>query len=58
MGIEPFHESIEVKPVQFSGTLRYTDEGHLYIDLGPGGIRYFGVPGPEVDAAWEELIGG
>lgn len=42
----------------FSGTLAYTDTGRLYATTGPDGIRYVGKPTPDVDRAWEELIGG
>ena len=36
----------------------YTDTGHLYIDLGNNSERYVGKPSPEVDQAWEDLLGG
>ncbi|KAH7382655.1 hypothetical protein DE146DRAFT_760490 [Phaeosphaeria sp. MPI-PUGE-AT-0046c] len=48
--------AIQLVKTLFSGTLRYKGE-HLYIDLGTGGIRYFGEPSDEVDDAWTDLIG-
>jgi hypothetical protein len=54
----PLHSAIDIVEVQFSGTLAYTETGHLYIDIGEDGVRYFGNPSPEVDQAWRNLIGG
>jgi len=54
----PSISTINLVEVEFSGTLAYTETGHLYIDLGRDGVRYFGEPGPEVDQAWQALIGG
>ncbi|RDW82939.1 hypothetical protein BP5796_04430 [Coleophoma crateriformis] len=53
-----FATEFSLTEVQFTGTLRYNQEGHLYIDLGPNGVRYFGEPSPEVDEAWNSLLGG
>lgn len=46
-----------MKEVRFSGSLKYTDEGRLYIDYGTDEPRYFGEPSPEIDQAWQDLIG-
>jgi hypothetical protein len=54
----PTRSTIEVIEVGFTGNLEYTESGHLYIDLGEDGVRYFGEPSPEVDQAWDDLIGG
>lgn len=45
-------------PVKFTGTLRYKDGEHLYIDLGPNGVQYFGSPSNLIDDAWQELLIG
>lgn len=49
---------IDIKEVTFSGMLRYTDEGHLYMDNSPDGIEYFGPPSERIDQAWDNLIHG
>jgi hypothetical protein len=49
--------AIDLVRLRFSGTLRYKDGDHLYIDLGPEDVRYFGSPSLELDDVWEELIG-
>jgi hypothetical protein len=54
----PSRSAIDIVKLQFGGTLSYTETGHLYIDLGEDGIKYFGLPSPEVDKAWDDLIGG
>lgn len=54
---ESLRPAIDLVRIPFTGTLRYKNGDHLYLDLGPKGIRYFGVPSSEVDNAWEELIG-
>ncbi|EXJ76121.1 uncharacterized protein A1O5_00629 [Cladophialophora psammophila CBS 110553] len=55
--IEPAKSTIATKRTKFSGTMKYTDGGHLYMDMSPENVRYFGEPSPEVDQAWAELIG-
>ncbi|KIW98977.1 uncharacterized protein Z519_00640 [Cladophialophora bantiana CBS 173.52] len=55
--IEPAKSTIATKKTKFSGTMKYTDGGHLYMDMSPENVRYFGEPSPEVDQAWAELIG-
>jgi hypothetical protein len=55
--IEPARSAIEVNEVRFSGSLRYTDKGHIYVDYPPNEPKYFGEPSPEIDKAWQDLIG-
>lgn len=49
---------IDIKEVTFSGMLRYTDDGHLYMESSPDGIEYFGPPSKQIDQAWDDLIHG
>ncbi|RFU33834.1 hypothetical protein B7463_g2513, partial [Scytalidium lignicola] len=53
----PLHSAIDLVEVQFTGTLAYTESGHLYIDIGEDGVKYFGKPSPEIDHAWHNLLG-
>lgn len=54
---ESLRPAISLVKTRFSGTLRYKDGDHLYIDLSPQSVRYFGIPTREVDDAWAGLIG-
>jgi len=53
----PISSAIDLIEVEFSGNLEYTETGHLYINLGADGVRYFGDPAPEVDQAWASFLG-
>lgn len=41
----------------FTHSLRARN-GSIYANIDEGGPRYVGDPSPDVDANWEELIGG
>ncbi|PVI06569.1 hypothetical protein DM02DRAFT_667451 [Periconia macrospinosa] len=55
--IDVLHPVVEVVPTKFTGTLKYKGD-HLYIDLGPDGVQYFGKPSPQIDEAWATLLNG
>ena len=48
---------IMVVPIQFTGGLRYDDEGHLHRNV-DARIDFVGEPSDEVDGAWDALIRG
>jgi hypothetical protein len=54
---EQARSAIQVKEVRFSGSLKYTDQGRLYVDYPSDEPRYFGEPSPAIDKAWQNLIG-
>lgn len=54
---DKLHPIVKVVPTQFTGTLKYKGK-HLYIDLGPDGVQYFGQPSPQIDEAWDKLLNG
>ncbi len=45
-----------LKQVQFNATLKYNEDHKVYRPITQP--AYVGSPTPEIDAAWEELIGG
>lgn len=45
------------KPVRFTAGLLYNQEKELYRPIYPNSPQYVGVPTPEMDEAWEDLIG-
>jgi hypothetical protein len=53
----PARASIEVVKLRFSGSLRYHDDGTLYVDYAKDEPRFFGTPSEDIDHAWENLIG-
>lgn len=48
--------AMRISERQFVGGIKFQDNGTMFRDQGPG-KQYVGTPGPEIDAAWEELIG-
>jgi hypothetical protein len=44
------------KQIRFTGGLRYNESKQLYRQIEPGIPNYAGVPTPEIDAAWHEII--
>ncbi|KIW63986.1 hypothetical protein PV04_08946 [Phialophora macrospora] len=48
--------AIKVSQVKFTGGIKFYDNGTMYRDNGPG-PAYVGPPTPEMDDAWEQLIG-
>jgi hypothetical protein len=46
------------KQVRFTARLEYNEQQELYRPMGAGETDYVGDPNPEMDAAWEALIGG
>lgn len=58
MNLATLREIVDVIPTQFTGTLRYKNGEHLYIDLGTNGVQYFGGPSEDIDHAWNDLLTG
>jgi len=48
--------AIETHHVKFSGGLMFMPNGTMYRDLRPGEPLYFGIPSPEIDKAWWNLL--
>lgn len=46
------------KQVQFTAALKFNASHLLYRPIDLTKPQYVGVPTPELDAAWEDLIGG
>jgi len=46
------------KKVYFTSGLKYNDKQELYRPVYPGIPQYVGEPSPELDTAWENLLGG
>ena len=46
------------KQVHFTAGLKYNDNQELYRPTYPNQPEYVGEPSPEMDAAWDDLIGG
>jgi hypothetical protein len=44
------------KQVQFNATLKYNEDHKVYRHITQP--AYVGLPTPEIDAAWQELMGG
>jgi hypothetical protein len=44
------------KQTKFTGGLRYNESKQLYRQIEAGMPDYAGIPTPEVDSAWHELI--
>jgi hypothetical protein len=42
--------------VKFSGGLKWDETSHLIRQIDPTIPDYGGIPSPEIDAAWQELI--
>ncbi|KAE9367867.1 hypothetical protein N431DRAFT_471261 [Stipitochalara longipes BDJ] len=56
---EPARSSIELSRVKFTGAFRYNEtSGTYYREHDPAEPQYIGPPSPEIDRAWEELLGG
>lgn len=55
--VDELRPILKVVPTKFTGTLKYKGE-HLYIDLGPNGLQYFGRPHPGIDKNWADLLHG
>ncbi|EED21439.1 conserved hypothetical protein [Talaromyces stipitatus ATCC 10500] len=53
--LEPAREKIDLIVKTFTGGVELDDAGNFYTD--DGGHEYVGPPGPEVDEAWETLLG-
>lgn len=56
MRAEPLQPYISITEQHYTGGPQYTTDGDFLVP-NPGPAKYTGV-GPEVDAAWEELIQG
>ncbi|RDW93473.1 uncharacterized protein DSM5745_00795 [Aspergillus mulundensis] len=55
----PVVESIELEQTTFTSPLRYNASSkQLYRDFDPTQPQYIGQPSPDVDAAWDSLLGG
>ncbi|CEJ57309.1 hypothetical protein PMG11_06006 [Penicillium brasilianum] len=55
----PAVESIKLEEINFTSPLRYnTTLNQLYRDIDITRPEYIGAPSPEIDAAWESLLGG
>jgi hypothetical protein len=54
--LEPAKPAIEAKRVQFTGELKFHENGTMYRDWADGEPRYFGPPTPEIDKAWDDLL--
>ncbi|EAW09065.1 oxidase ustYa family protein [Aspergillus clavatus NRRL 1] len=55
----PAVESIKLEKTTFTSPLRYnTTSSQLYRDFDASQPQYIGAPSPEIDAAWESLLGG
>jgi len=48
--------AIETHQVKFSGGLAFMPNGTMFRDIKPGEPIYFGVPSPEIDQAWGDLL--
>jgi hypothetical protein len=48
----------ETVEVRFTAGLLYNEHRELYRPTAPGRPEYVGTPTPELDAAWENLVGG
>lgn len=56
---EPTKASIELQEVMFTNALQYNETSkEYYREHDPGEEQYVGKPSPEIDEAWEELLGG
>ncbi len=45
-----------LKRVHFTSTIRYWDNGTVYRPKND--VEYVGPPSPEIDKAWDDLMGG
>jgi hypothetical protein len=50
--------AIQVEQRRFTGSIEFHPNGTAYMSMPPGSPKYFGQPGPEIDAAWHALVGG
>jgi hypothetical protein len=48
---------VEVHTTKFSGTPKFYENGTAYRDIDQMQPVYAGIPKPEIDEAWDELIG-
>lgn len=57
--VEPARSSIELSKIKFKGGFRYNETSQTYYrEHDPAEPQYIGPPSPEIDQAWEELLGG
>lgn len=58
MATEPAWSKVELEKIRFTTGIYFDDKGNAYRNEHPNMNRFIGAPTPEMDAAWEELIGG
>lgn len=57
--IEPAKVSVQMQEVKYSGAFRYNETSKtFYREVDPAMPQYAGAPGPEIDKAWNDLLGG
>lgn len=48
-----------MQEVKYSGAFRYNETSKtFYREVDPAMPQYAGAPGPEIDKAWNDLLGG
>jgi hypothetical protein len=59
LNLEPAKSSTELSKVKFGGAFRYNETWKVYYrEHDPVEPQSIGPPSPEIDQAWEELLGG
>lgn len=48
--------SLEIRQKAFTGGLKYDNHDVLYRELALGERQYVGLPCPEIDQAWDDLL--
>ncbi|KAK4455396.1 hypothetical protein QBC34DRAFT_460333 [Podospora aff. communis PSN243] len=56
--IEPATASIRIRKMRFYGGVIVNETNQFHLVLDPKGPRYTGHPSRELDAAWDQLVGG
>ncbi|KAJ5509057.1 hypothetical protein N7527_011200 [Penicillium freii] len=49
--------AIQVSQIKFTGGIKFHDDGSMYRDATAPGPSYVGPPSPQLDAAWDQMIG-
>ncbi|CAI7582533.1 unnamed protein product [Penicillium palitans] len=49
--------AIQVSQIKFTGGIKFDDNGSMYRDATAPGPSYVGPPSPQLDAAWDQMIG-
>jgi hypothetical protein len=50
-------EPLELIEYHFTGGIQVDEQGQLYREADPSEPQYVGDPAPEIDKAWDDLLG-